>query len=248
MLKYLKLENVGPAAKMELELAPRLNIITGDNGLGKSFLLDVAWFLHVGLWPSEVNTKLSVGLPAIPKDKKPTLIEWSDISSEPEFERAHKMTYVGIDYKWHFSEANVPHVKQLVIYLMADNSFAVFDPLRQHPIAPNIKVNNRRSLVFDSSQVWDGLMDEEGKWQCNGLIRDWATWQGEGSEQFEALKKVLAILSPSEEEMLKPGKLTRISIDDSRRMPTISMPYEGDVALVHTSAAMRRILAFAYLV
>lgn len=37
MLKQLKLSNVGPAATMELKFGPRLNLITGDNGLGKSF-------------------------------------------------------------------------------------------------------------------------------------------------------------------------------------------------------------------
>lgn len=44
MLKSIHLKNVGPAPEMEMELAPRLNLITGDNGLGKSFLLDVAWW------------------------------------------------------------------------------------------------------------------------------------------------------------------------------------------------------------
>ena len=43
MLEHLELENVGPAPEMALDLAPRMNLITGDNGLGKSFLLDVAW-------------------------------------------------------------------------------------------------------------------------------------------------------------------------------------------------------------
>lgn len=44
MLKYLHLKNVGPAPEMEMDLGTRLNLITGDNGLGKSFLLDVAWW------------------------------------------------------------------------------------------------------------------------------------------------------------------------------------------------------------
>ena len=43
MLKSLELENVGPVPGLALELAPRMNLLTGDNGLGKSFLLDVAW-------------------------------------------------------------------------------------------------------------------------------------------------------------------------------------------------------------
>ncbi len=42
MLGYLKLQNVGPAPEMEINLAPRLNLFTGDNGLGKSFLLNAA--------------------------------------------------------------------------------------------------------------------------------------------------------------------------------------------------------------
>ena len=43
MLTHLKLHNVGPSSDMELEFGERLNLITGDNGLGKSFLLDIAW-------------------------------------------------------------------------------------------------------------------------------------------------------------------------------------------------------------
>ena len=44
MIKHLKMTNVGPAATMELEFGKRLNLLTGDNGLGKSFLLDIAWW------------------------------------------------------------------------------------------------------------------------------------------------------------------------------------------------------------
>ena len=40
---------------MEVEFAPRVNLITGDNGLGKSFLLDSAWWVLTGAWPAEVN-------------------------------------------------------------------------------------------------------------------------------------------------------------------------------------------------
>jgi hypothetical protein len=40
---------------MRMELAPRLNLITGDNGLGKSFLLDVAWWAISRRWPIEID-------------------------------------------------------------------------------------------------------------------------------------------------------------------------------------------------
>ncbi len=55
MLERLELENVGPAPEMLLDLQPRLNLITGDNGLGKSFLLDAAWWALTRRWPRDLN-------------------------------------------------------------------------------------------------------------------------------------------------------------------------------------------------
>ncbi len=48
MLKFLRLGEVGPAAKLEIFLRPRLNIHTSGNGLGKSFLLDMVWWAIKG--------------------------------------------------------------------------------------------------------------------------------------------------------------------------------------------------------
>ena len=77
MLTYLHLTNVGPASEMKLDLAPRLNLITGDNGLGKSFLLDAAWWALTRRWPQDLNAKLTSGYPARPTDpKKPATIEF----------------------------------------------------------------------------------------------------------------------------------------------------------------------------
>lgn len=43
MLKSLTRSNVGPASEpTPINFSQRLNLITGDNGLGKSFLLDIA--------------------------------------------------------------------------------------------------------------------------------------------------------------------------------------------------------------
>ena len=42
-LSKIELINVGPCDHIEMQLSPRLNIITGDNGLGKTFLMDCAW-------------------------------------------------------------------------------------------------------------------------------------------------------------------------------------------------------------
>lgn len=50
MLSELHLVDTGPGPKLDLELGPRLNVLTGDNGLGKSFVLDVIWWVLTGVW------------------------------------------------------------------------------------------------------------------------------------------------------------------------------------------------------
>jgi hypothetical protein len=90
-------------------------------------------------------------------------------------------------------------------------------------------------------------LEEDRKWRCNGLYRDWASWQRDsGNESFEQLKRALLALSPPNEE-LHPGALKRISVDDVQDYPTIRMPYGIDVPVIHASSAIRRILALAYL-
>ncbi|MBK8578270.1 MAG: AAA family ATPase [Candidatus Accumulibacter sp.] len=67
MLKRLRLRNIGPAPAMDLEFGDRLNLITGDNGLGKSFLLDIAWWAMTRKWPAEINPRLTSGRKALPQ-------------------------------------------------------------------------------------------------------------------------------------------------------------------------------------
>ena len=91
----------------------------------------------------------------------------------------------------------------LIFYAMADGSFAVWDPARNYWKSKGEEENPRpAAYVFSPSEVWDGLQNGEGGWICNGLIRDWASWQKENGLAFGSLKSVLNVLSPSEEEKL----------------------------------------------
>jgi hypothetical protein len=131
---------------------------------------------------------------------------------------------------------------------MSDGSFAVWDPARNYWVKQkNLDTQERQpAYVFSPSEVWDGLRTDDGKWLCNGLIRDWASWQKENGETFEQLKDVLGVLSPSPDEWLTPGNLTRVSLDDVRDIPTVRTPYQEDVPVIHASSGMRRIMALAY--
>jgi recombinational DNA repair ATPase RecF len=66
MLSGLRLENVGPIPDVSLSFAPRMNLFTGDNGLGKTFLLDILWWSLTRKWPHEVNSALTSGFAARP--------------------------------------------------------------------------------------------------------------------------------------------------------------------------------------
>lgn len=249
MLKNLITKNIGPA-DVELEFGERLNLITGDNGLGKSFLLDIAWWAITEAWPADVNPHLSAGKMVLPRDKK----EWtSDEGPSIEFsfsDGSQTVQYAGIYMarlqSWKRPAIREPYVG-LVFYAMADGSFAVWDSARNFKKSWGISAGERpAAYVFNPKEVWDGLQRQDGTWLCNGLIRDWAGWQKEKGSAFERLSAVLSVLSPSATESLLPGKLTRISLDDVRDMPTLKMPYGQDVAVVHASSGMRRIISLAY--
>ncbi len=97
---------------------------------------------------------------------------------------------------------------------------------------------------LNSQQVWDGFKNGS-RVLCKGLIEDWALWQRAQEPAFDRLCAVLHELSPAEDEILEPGKPTRVWIDDVRDIPTLKTPY-GDVPVTLASAGVRRILALAY--
>ena len=246
MIKHLKMSNVGPASVMELEFGRRLNLLTGDNGLGKSFLLDIAWWAMTRKWPAEVNPKLTAGRVALPTDKKHKAeidFSFSAVSKTQE----NTSHFDPRTQSWPIKQGR-PANPGLVFYALADGSFAVWDPARNYWKSRSQQEGIERppAYVFSPKEVWDGLQREDGTWLCNGLIRDWASWQKEQGRGFNALTAVLGVLSPSPEEKLLPGGLTRISLDDVRDMPTLKMPYGQEVAVVHASSGMRRIISLAY--
>jgi len=233
VLQKLILDGVGPAKHLEVEFAERLNLITGDNGLGKSFLLDVAWWALTGGWPSRDRT----AVPRRDADKSELYFAIRG-GRDPAIFRFNHSAQIW-ELPW---PRGVPSSPGPVVYAQVDGGFAVWDPARNgssagtNPLAP---------FVFDPKQVWRGL-EVERTTRCNGLYRDWASWQREKGEAFLQLQRALKRLSPPG-ELLTPGPLQRISVDDSLDYPTLQMPYGVAVSLVHASAAIRRILAFAYL-
>lgn len=239
MLQSLELRDVGPAPKFDLELGPRLNVLTGDNGLGKTFFLDIAWWALTRTWAR---------LPAQPQrgpDKHPC-IRFAIRGASKVSEYTSEFDWPSQD--WTGRGRGRPINPGMVIYAQVDGGFSVWDPARNYwRKRDGVEAPQRPTAYsFSASQVWDGLRDN-GDVLCNGLIADWASWQRENGESFALLRTALRRLSAAPDELLEPGALTRLRINDVRDHPTLAMPYGQDVPLAHASAGMRRIVALAYL-
>ncbi len=241
MLKKLRLKNVGPSPDMELDLADRLNLITGDNGLGKSFLLEVAWWALTRTWAGHVVRPLVDG----PKQKGDASIffRFDGTAKTREFDSK----YVPRDLTWSGGPGR-PANPGLVVYARVDGGFAVWDPHRNQKSGKEAEEGRRippSQFLFEAEDVWEGLRDE-GDRVCNGLIADWVTWQLGNGRPFAALTRALSTMSEPGWELRPGATLARIP-GDSRQHPTIETSHGELVPLVLASAAVRRIAALAYL-
>jgi hypothetical protein len=237
MLKSLMLNGVGPAKTFgPIEFAPRLNFITGDNGLGKSFLLDIAWWGLTRTWAR--------GIPALPpaSSKKSSIAYAYSKSTPGDFDEVS--VFKRSEQQWPTKQGR-PAIPGVVIYAGVDGSFSAWDPVRNYWQGDDA-AERPRGFNFTPEQVWNGLEGPGGIRYCNGLIHDWVLWQKGQDPAFADLIKVLDTLSPSGAEKLEPGQPVRLGLD-VKDYPSLRMPYGQDVALVHASAGMRRIAALAYL-
>ena len=83
---------------------------------------------------------------------------------------------------------------------------------------------------------------------CNGLIRDWVNWAAARNRDHIRMMKVLnALAADAFTGPIEVGEPTRVSLSDSRDIPTIVTGYAGPVPIVHASAGVRRIASIAYM-
>ena len=252
MIEHLTLDNVGPAPEMALDFKPRLNLITGDNGLGKSFLLDVAWWALTGRWPKEVNRRMTSGYPARPNDAAVPAKILAHLHGRTAF-APFWAVYERRDQTWKRSPGR-PAIPGITVYAHADGSFSVWDPARNYWSRPGDTTLKERRLayVFTEAEVWDGLRDTvDGRSVpvCNGLLHDWSRWIQADDDNARAMASALRALSPGLEpaQAIEPGSPMRLSVYDAREIPSIVTDYAGQVPIIHASSGIRRIVALAYM-
>jgi hypothetical protein len=241
MLRELNLQGIGPAPRFDIEFSDRLNILTGDNGLGKSFLLDVAWFAMTSRWAGEqVMPSVSRNIAFLPR------IGFKVANGE-----RIDSPFLFPQQKW--QEFQRPQEDEIVIYSRIDG-FSVFDPLRK--FTPNEVYN------FTSQHLLNGLVLTDGRIPCMGLIHDLDYWRLNLNSEtdnllrklresqrikhpFTNLQNVIQHLSHPDESM-QVGASVRLKVDDSRQIPTLTLPY-GSIPITQVSSGMQRILSLAYI-
>ena len=229
-LAAIRLNDVGPASSVDLEFGERLTLIAGDNGLGKSFLLDATWWALTGTWASHPAYPFGSARSTQPR------IEYR-IRNAGGQELVGQSTFDWLHHTWRKLE-NRPLVSALSIFTRADGSFAISDETRGQ-----LQVGGPRSLsLFTGQEVWEGKAGE-----IEGLVRDWVSWQQASDKSaFRMLARVLERLSPEDTGPLIPGEPIRIP-GDPRNLPTVRQIY-GDVPVLFASAGIQRILLLTYLI
>jgi len=232
-LRLLELKGIGPARKLTFEPAERLSILTGDNGLGKTFLLECVWWSLTGTW---------VVRPALPRHDAKRTEPTITYRIAGEYTSAAIPTTVHYDWEtvsWPSAEER-PTIPGLIVYARVDGSFAVWDPIR-HTAQQSRSEANAEVVVFTRNEALNG---REGK--IEGLLRDWVKWQHSTDQEiFDIFKRVIERLSPPETPPLVPARPVRIP-DEPREVPTLQHGY-GVVPFVNESAGITRIVTLAYL-
>jgi AAA domain, putative AbiEii toxin, Type IV TA system len=243
MLKRLHLENVGPASQMDVEFADRLNVLTGDNGLGKTFLLDVAWWLLANQGEKPFPKQQALSRPKID-------FTITRSKNHEQVLESHKLEFMPRQQGW-FGNPILSLGPDIVlgIYARLDGGFSIIDSLKTAVLdsASELELStvfNPSSLVLSADQSWNGLKNNDVV-LCNGLLQDLVKWQNQSNKSnFELLWEVLEKLLPTDEKIF-PGETIRLSFQDVRDIPTIQLAY-GIVPVTHLSAGMKRILTLAY--
>ena len=245
MISELKLHHIGPVPELTAEFGKRLNVITGDNGLGKTFLLDACWYALTRTWAGG-DKGVFLPVPETSKSRVPA-IEYSVIGKtrKPAGNRAE---FQFKSQTWTTKQARPP-MPGLVIYARIDGGFSVWDPARNY--WHNNESTSRRpdAYHFTNDHVWNGLEQGDGNrkdYLCNGLIRDVDSWHSKSNGSISLLQEVLEALSSNDSERLRIGESVRVCLDDVRDTPTLVMPY-GPVPVTQAAAGMRRVLGLAYL-
>lgn len=249
MLRRLTIDHVGPTDHLEAEFGSRLNILTGDNSLGKSFLLDVVFALLIHRWPTS-----RTALPRVDSDGRPLI---SCVLNDEKSTKHYNLKFDRGLQEWSFPKiggVEKAHPRPAVLMYASSQqwvSVAHTPKLRDDHLAEPGLFGHRFDWDISPEECFDGKRARDpDRIVCNGLITDWIAWQQSRPQtaeslRFRALESAILELSDPDDN-IRIAEPRKVYLDDSRSFPTLCLKY-GEVSLPHWSASIRRIASLAYL-
>jgi hypothetical protein len=227
-LVSLNLSSIGPCRSLNMDMGERLTLITGDNGLGKSFLMECAWWAATGEWLHEA---------AFPGEERFLVGEVPEIGfTIRDSHLIARNTTIPFDWgreSWD-EPKDRPRLRALGVYSAADGSFAIYDPGKER---------RRKSITLSQSDIWG-----TGSKEMEGIVRDWVRWeQSPDKFAFSLLKELMAKLSPEDLGILEPAGRTIRVPSDRRDIPMIRHSY-GETPITFESDGVKRVLGLCYLI
>jgi hypothetical protein len=243
MITFLKLHQIGPAPNLQADFGERLNLVTGDNGLGKTFLLDACWYALTQTWADGREFYPSKD---VPKDDLPVMKWGSRGKVGGDTEGMAEFSFEA--QKWRGTKKGRRTMPGIVLYARIDGGFSLWDPARNYWLDSDEKGERTPPYQFNKAEVWNGLPLDAIRVEdivCNGLLRDVENWRLKNNGAFGMLQDVLKRLSSTENETLSIGEGERVGLGTTD-IPTLIMPY-GKVPVTLAASGMKRVLALAYL-
>ncbi|TAD90276.1 MAG: ATP-binding protein [Alphaproteobacteria bacterium] len=234
----LRIQGIPPFVDASLRLGRRITAITGDNGVGKTVILDALYFMLTGHWPGG-----RVVAPGVMETEPVVQVRFGEQVKTSIYNRRAR----------YWLDTERPLTDQvMVISLDAKGGTTIFDPLKHetdfspshHLVVP---------LHLSEQDLWYGAHQYERdfsgtvvskKTACRGFVEDLATWKAKSSSIYSAFEEILRYLSPPNEE-IRISDFQRIDLSDSLYVPILQMSY-GSIPATKASAGIKKILGLAY--
>lgn len=220
MFEYIRFENVGPAAKLNVTFNEKYNLVVGANGSGKTVVLDAIWWALTNTWAK------SAIMPHMPPAE--ASIEYRYRSNE--FTVAGQMIadyHISLFDRRSESWSGNNHRRitpDIIIYAFNHGGFSV-------------SIKGKSCILKGPFYVYGGF-----GCQFEGMVRDLVSWKMEDGEKICKFKKILDHLSG-----LSLGDRCRVSLTDARWHPTIKIDGIGDVPITQVSSGIYHITALSYI-
>jgi hypothetical protein len=241
IIDQVNLENVGPSLSLQYSPSSRLNILTGDNSLGKTFLLDVAWWCLSGSWAH---------LPAEPSPRSRGSSSAIEYQLSSELGSGKPALSVFERRTSHWQRPDDRH-EGVGLYATAEGGVSVWDSTSSTSLEYDLG-HKTDCWTFSREEIWQGAEQRDRYGRTfrilNGLISDWATAliaAEPEANHVQVFEHCIAALSPPDGPQLRAAGVTKIP-GDERMFPALRMPY-GPVPLPYASSGIQRILGLAYI-